>query len=59
MLPNISIPLEFHRQLKEAQDLRNLGDYGEVELISQQEAELQIQRAEAFVVFYASNADVI
>jgi len=53
------IPLEFHCQLKEAQDLRNLGDYGEVNIISQQEAELQIQRAEDFVVFYASNADVI
>jgi uncharacterized protein (UPF0332 family) len=53
------VPVEFHRQLKEAQDLRNLGDYGAVNLISQQEAELQIQRAEAFVAFYAANSDVI
>jgi len=53
------VPVEFHRQLKEAQDLRNLGDYGAVNLISQEEAELQIQRAEAFVAFYAANSDVI
>ena len=46
------VPVKFHRQLKEAQDLRNVGDYGATGLISEEEAEVQIQRAKAFLVFY-------
>lgn len=45
------IPREFHRYLKEAQDLRNLGDYGELNLISAEETEQQIQRSEEFLIF--------
>ena len=45
------IPKEFHRHLKEAQDLRNLGDYGEMNLITAEEAELQIERSETFLKF--------
>ena len=45
------IPKEFHRYLKEAQDLRNLGDYGEMNLITAEEAELQIERSETFLKF--------
>ena len=45
------IPREFHRYLKEAQDLRNLGDYGELNLISAEEIEQQIQRSEEFLIF--------
>lgn len=43
------IPKEYHRHLKEAQDLRLLGDYGELNLIERAEAATQIQRAEAFI----------
>ncbi|QDZ39813.1 HEPN domain-containing protein [Euhalothece natronophila Z-M001] len=53
------VPVKFHRQLKEAQDLRNVGDYGATDLISREEAELQIQRAEAFLVFYSQNANAV
>jgi uncharacterized protein (UPF0332 family) len=53
------VPVKFHRQLKEAQDLRNVGDYGATGLISQEEAELQIQRAEAFLAFYSENANAV
>ncbi|MFP4135220.1 MAG: HEPN domain-containing protein [Halothece sp.] len=53
------VPVKFHRQLKEAQDLRNVGDYGATDLISEEEAKVQIQRAEAFLVYYRNNADAI
>ncbi len=46
------VPVKFHRQLKEAQDLRNVGDYGATGLISEEEAEVQIQRAKAFLAYY-------
>ncbi|MCW6037513.1 HEPN domain-containing protein [Spirulina subsalsa FACHB-351] len=43
------IPKEFHRHLKEAQDLRLLGDYGEMNILEKEEAATQIERAEAFL----------
>ncbi len=48
--PNI-IPPKYHKYLKEAQDLRLLGDYGEVDTISEEEAEFQISRAKEFIEF--------
>jgi uncharacterized protein (UPF0332 family) len=44
------IPKEYHRHLKEAQDLRLLGDYGELNIIEQAEAATQIQRAAEFII---------
>ncbi len=44
------IPKEYHRHLKEAQDLRLLGDYGELDLIEREEAATQVQRAEEFII---------
>ena len=41
----------FHQYLKAAQDLRNLDDYGELNLISQAEAEAQIQNSMLFLEF--------
>ncbi|MFM8295886.1 MAG: HEPN domain-containing protein [Microcystaceae cyanobacterium] len=38
-----------HRYLIEAQDLRHLGDYGDVNLITASEAKLQIDRSEFFL----------
>lgn len=43
------IPKEFHRHLKEAQDLRLLGDYGEMNILEKEEAATQIERATAFL----------
>jgi uncharacterized protein (UPF0332 family) len=43
------IPKEFHRHLKEAQDLRLLGDYGEMNILEKEEAATQIERAKAFL----------
>ncbi|MDB9494423.1 HEPN domain-containing protein [Spirulina major CS-329] len=43
------IPKEFHRHLKEAQDLRLLGDYGEINILDKEEAATQIERATAFL----------
>ena len=45
------VPREFHRHLKEAQDLRLLSDYGGLNVIEKEEALLQIQRAETFLQF--------
>lgn len=45
------IPQKYHKYLKEAQDLRLLGDYGEEETISEKEAEFQISRAKEFLEF--------
>jgi uncharacterized protein (UPF0332 family) len=44
------IPKQYHRHLKEAQDLRLLGDYGELNIIEQEEAATQIQRAAEFII---------
>lgn len=45
------IPREFHRHLKEAQDLRLLGDYGELNILDEEEACTQIDRAKVFLDF--------
>jgi uncharacterized protein (UPF0332 family) len=49
------VPLKYHKYLKEAQALRNLGDYGEMNLLSEEEAQLQIQNAEEFLLFAQKN----
>lgn len=46
------VPKEFHKYLKEAQDLRNLGDYGELNQISAEETLLQIERSENLIVYF-------
>ena len=43
------LPREFHRHLKEAQDLRLLGDYGELNILDKEEAQIQINRAKVFL----------
>jgi uncharacterized protein (UPF0332 family) len=45
------IPRKYHQYLKQAQDLRNLGDYGEVNLIKIEQAQIQIGKAEEFFQF--------
>ncbi|MBF2055948.1 MAG: HEPN domain-containing protein [Cyanobacterium sp. T60_A2020_053] len=45
------IPRKYHQFLKQAQDLRHLGDYGDVNVIQQPEAIIQIQNAEDFLSF--------
>lgn len=45
------IPPKYHKYLKEAQDLRLLGDYDEMETISTEEAQTQINRAKEFLDF--------
>ncbi|MGB2924596.1 MAG: HEPN domain-containing protein [Limnothrix sp.] len=45
------IPREFHRHLKEAQDLRLLGDYGELNILDEEETRTQIDRAKVFLDF--------
>jgi len=54
---NDRVPKEFHRYLKEAQDLRNLGDYGDFNAISAEEAEIQIAHSEEFLNFLKKNQD--
>lgn len=44
-------PQKYHKYLKEAQDLRLLSDYGDVDIISEEEAEIQINRAKEFFNF--------
>ncbi|MBD2395633.1 HEPN domain-containing protein [Cyanobacterium aponinum FACHB-4101] len=41
---------KFHEYLKEAQNLRHLGDYGNINVITMEEATLQITRAEEFLL---------
>lgn len=43
------VPVEFHRFLIEAQELRNAGDYGDFNAVSFEDAEEQISRAEQFL----------
>lgn len=45
------IPRKYHQFLKEAQDLRHLGDYGELNIINKQQAQIQIQKAKEFLDF--------
>jgi uncharacterized protein (UPF0332 family) len=43
------VPVEFHRYLIEAQEVRNSGDYGERQAVNFDEAQEQIDRAETFL----------
>ena len=43
------VPIEFHRFLIDAQDLRNTGDYGQLNAISREQANEQIINAEKFI----------
>lgn len=43
------VPLEFHKFLREAQDLRNVGDYGDIDAVTIDQAAEQITRAEQFL----------
>lgn len=43
------VPVEFHRFLIDAQDLRNAGDYGQLNAVTAQQANEQIIRAEQFL----------
>lgn len=45
------VPAILHQYLKTAQDLRNLGDYGQLNQVSQAEAEIQIQNSKYFLDF--------
>lgn len=45
------VPREFHRFLIDAQALRQTGDYGKFQAISEKQADLQIERAEQFLDF--------
>jgi uncharacterized protein (UPF0332 family) len=43
------VPVEFHRFLIKAQEMRNVGDYGDIDEVSASEATVQIVRAEQFL----------
>lgn len=43
------VPIDFHRFLMEAQDVRQSGDYGERDVVTHEEAQEQIRRAECFL----------
>ncbi len=43
------LPDEFHAHLREAQDQRNIGDYGTGDAPGAEQAEEQIRRAERFL----------
>ena len=43
------VPVEFHRFLLDAQELRHDGDYGPRGVVSQEQAQEQINRAEQFL----------
>lgn len=45
------LPRKYHQYLKQAQDLRNLGDYGEINIISTDQAKIQIEKAQEFLDF--------
>jgi uncharacterized protein (UPF0332 family) len=49
------VPHKYHKYLKEAQKLRILADYGEMYLLSEEETQLQIQKAEDFLLFAQNN----
>ncbi len=42
------VPVEFHRFLIEAQELRTMGDYGQLDAVTIDQATEQIDRAEQF-----------
>ncbi|MGF1495144.1 MAG: hypothetical protein ACFBSC_22410 [Microcoleaceae cyanobacterium] len=44
------VPVEFHRFLIEAQELRNTGDYGQLNAVTSDQAAEQINHAEQFLV---------
>ncbi len=43
------VPVEYHRFLMEAQELRHQGDYGVRDTVTAEQAEQQIERAERFL----------
>lgn len=43
------VPVEFHRFMIDAQDLRNAGDYGQLNAVTAQQATDQITNAEQFL----------
>jgi uncharacterized protein (UPF0332 family) len=43
------VPIEFHRFLLEAQEMRNAGDYGALHAVTAAQAEMQVTRAEQFL----------
>ena len=43
------VPIQFHRFLIDAQDLRNAGDYGQLNAVSVEQANEQIMNAEMFL----------
>ncbi len=43
------VPIQFHRFLIDAQDLRNAGDYGQLNAVSDEQANEQIMNAEMFL----------
>ena len=43
------VPVKFHRFLIDAQDLKNAGDYGQLNAINAEQAEEQITHAEEFL----------
>lgn len=45
------IPQQYHKYLREAQNMRNLGDYGDYNSLDKEEAQLQIYRAENFLQY--------
>jgi uncharacterized protein (UPF0332 family) len=43
------VPIEFHRYLIEAQEVRHSGDYGERQAVNFEQAQVQINRAKEFL----------
>ncbi|MEH1780027.1 MAG: HEPN domain-containing protein [Nostoc sp.] len=48
------VPIQFHRFLIDAQDLRNAGDYGQLNAVSLEQANEQIINAEMFLELAAN-----
>ncbi|MEH2361333.1 HEPN domain-containing protein [Nostoc sp.] len=48
------VPIQFHRFLIDAQDLRNAGDYGQLNAVSVEQANEQIMNAEMFLELAAN-----
>jgi len=44
------VPVDFHRFLIEAQELRTIGDYGQLDAVSIDQAAEQLDRAEQFLL---------
>ena len=45
------VPVEFHRHLIHAMELRHTGDYGRPKSVSAEDSEKQLRRAEEFIEF--------